>query len=321
MKKLLMKFVKDEKGINTVEIVVLVAIAIGLALIFRDQITSFLQSIFEKIFNPDAIIPTTPTTTPQARNINMIDELHNKLNDYLSNLSVQTRTQKCYSLTYIKTYTKACVRTCTGKGCKGAVTIEYALVFPVVIICVAILVYVGLIYYQQALLHSVISENAQNYALLWGYDLGELNTGEGITNADTYLSEGLYWQVFSQSEKKKLALQKSIKNEIEKRSILEPSREIEVEVIYRTYFILQKVGLKANMTYKLPADKFLKSLELSGEIQICSYSEITVNDPKEFIHNVDYLLQIYEESGASTWVNEKCKPLIDSLSKIKAFFK
>lgn len=255
----------------------------------------------------------------------MIDELHKKLNDCLSNVSTQTSTQKYFSLTCIKTYMKACVktrvRTCIGKGCKGAVTIEYALVFPVVIICVAILVYVGLIYYQQALLHSVVSENAQNYALLWGYDLGELNTGEGITNADTYLSEGLYWQVFSQSEKKKLALQKSIKNEIEKRSILAPSREIEVEVIYRTYFILQKVGLKANMTYKLPADKFLKSLGLSGEIQICSYSEITVNDPKEFIHNVDYLLQIYEESGASTWVNEKCKPLIDSLSKIKAFFK
>ncbi|MDD4296681.1 MAG: Flp1 family type IVb pilin [Ruminiclostridium sp.] len=64
MKKLLIKFVKDEKGINTVEIVVLVAIAIGLALIFRDQITSFLQSIFAKIFNPDAIIPTAPTPTP-----------------------------------------------------------------------------------------------------------------------------------------------------------------------------------------------------------------------------------------------------------------
>ena len=64
MKKLIMKFVKDEKGINTVEIVVLVAIAIGLALIFRDQITNFLQVIFGKIFNADAIIPTSPTTTP-----------------------------------------------------------------------------------------------------------------------------------------------------------------------------------------------------------------------------------------------------------------
>jgi len=38
MKIMLRKLVSDEKGINTVEIVVLVAIALGLALIFREQI-------------------------------------------------------------------------------------------------------------------------------------------------------------------------------------------------------------------------------------------------------------------------------------------
>jgi Flp pilus assembly pilin Flp len=47
MKKLLKKIAMDEKGINTVEIVVLVAIAIGLALIFREQVTGFIKSILD----------------------------------------------------------------------------------------------------------------------------------------------------------------------------------------------------------------------------------------------------------------------------------
>lgn len=63
MKKLIRKFTKDIKGINTVEVVVLVAIAIGLALIFRNQITAFVNVILENIFDASRFtIP--PTSTP-----------------------------------------------------------------------------------------------------------------------------------------------------------------------------------------------------------------------------------------------------------------
>ncbi len=203
---------------------------------------------------------------------------------------------------------------------KGAVTIEYALVFPVVIICIMILLYIGLIYYQQALLQSVVSENAQNCALLWGYDFDTLDTGEGITSMEAYQSEGLYWHVFSDASPKKDMLQEGIKDELLKRSILKPSKDVEVEVIFHNYLIVQKVGFKADITYKLPfADGLLKVLGQSEGIKLSAYSEITVYDPKEFIHNVDYLLQIYDESGASDWVKEKLEPVKNSLNKIKGF--
>jgi len=51
MAKLIRKLAKDIKGINTVEVVVLVAIAIGLALIFRNQITAFVNVILENVFD------------------------------------------------------------------------------------------------------------------------------------------------------------------------------------------------------------------------------------------------------------------------------
>ncbi|AGC68428.1 hypothetical protein Cst_c14380 [Thermoclostridium stercorarium subsp. stercorarium DSM 8532] len=52
MKIMLRKLVSDEKGINTVEIVVLVAIALGLALIFREQIFSFVKNLLGEVLNP-----------------------------------------------------------------------------------------------------------------------------------------------------------------------------------------------------------------------------------------------------------------------------
>ena len=62
MKRWFLKIVRDEKGINTVEIVVLVAVAIGLALIFREQLLGFIGDIFKGTF--DASRVTMPTAAP-----------------------------------------------------------------------------------------------------------------------------------------------------------------------------------------------------------------------------------------------------------------
>jgi len=144
---------------------------------------------------------------------------------------------------------------------KGAVTIEYALIFPIVILCVFILMFIGLVFYQQALLQSVVSENVQNCAFLWGYDFNSLKMNEGITGKKSYLSEDLYWQIFSKADRKKSILRENIMHEIKKRSILKPSGDVNVEIVYHNYFLVQKVGFKAEMAYKMPCEGFLDPLD------------------------------------------------------------
>ncbi|NMA67335.1 MAG: hypothetical protein GX957_14065 [Clostridiaceae bacterium] len=57
-------FLKSNKGINTVEVVVLLAIVIGIAIIFRNEITGFVKKLMDEIFNtPDIInIPSSSGT-------------------------------------------------------------------------------------------------------------------------------------------------------------------------------------------------------------------------------------------------------------------
>jgi len=43
-------FLKSKRGINTVEIVILLAIMVGLALIFREQIGKFANGIMKSLF-------------------------------------------------------------------------------------------------------------------------------------------------------------------------------------------------------------------------------------------------------------------------------
>ncbi|NSW91265.1 MAG: hypothetical protein HPY74_11455 [Firmicutes bacterium] len=56
MVNLLKNFLKEEDGIGTVEIVVIIAVLVGIALIFRDAIIKFAVKLMKNIFGDDSLI-------------------------------------------------------------------------------------------------------------------------------------------------------------------------------------------------------------------------------------------------------------------------
>lgn len=52
---MLARFIKEEDGIGTVEIVVIIAVLVGIALIFRDAIIKFVTDIMKGVFADDTI--------------------------------------------------------------------------------------------------------------------------------------------------------------------------------------------------------------------------------------------------------------------------
>jgi Flp pilus assembly pilin Flp len=51
-KQQLNRFLKEEDGMNTVEIVIILAIVIGIALLFKTRLTGFANNIMDAIFQP-----------------------------------------------------------------------------------------------------------------------------------------------------------------------------------------------------------------------------------------------------------------------------
>ena len=51
MKKIkrFLEFMKEDKGIGVVEVILILVVLIGLVIIFKSQLTSLVESIFEKI--------------------------------------------------------------------------------------------------------------------------------------------------------------------------------------------------------------------------------------------------------------------------------
>lgn len=63
MLKFWKNFLKEEDGMGTVEIILIVAILIGLALLFKSQITSFVGGLMSKIFDTDGVAKKATDTT------------------------------------------------------------------------------------------------------------------------------------------------------------------------------------------------------------------------------------------------------------------
>lgn len=49
MKKTFRDFLKEEDGMGTVEVILIIVVLIGLVIIFKTQITQIVNNIFEKI--------------------------------------------------------------------------------------------------------------------------------------------------------------------------------------------------------------------------------------------------------------------------------
>ncbi len=49
-------FTKDDKGIGVVELILILVVLIGLVVIFRDQLTSLVNGIFERIVNDSSAV-------------------------------------------------------------------------------------------------------------------------------------------------------------------------------------------------------------------------------------------------------------------------
>lgn len=66
--ELIKRFFVEEDGMGTVEIVIIVAVLVGLALLFREQIFGFAQDVLSKVFDGESIgdFLNDPTAVPKS---------------------------------------------------------------------------------------------------------------------------------------------------------------------------------------------------------------------------------------------------------------
>lgn len=68
MMNLVKSFLKEEDGLGTVEIVLIIAVLVGIALIFRDAIIKFVTDIMKSVFADDTITKDVDSTNIRQSN-------------------------------------------------------------------------------------------------------------------------------------------------------------------------------------------------------------------------------------------------------------
>ena len=56
VKKYIMSFAKDDKGVGVVELILILVVLIGLVVIVRDQVTSLSNGIFQRIVDDSSAV-------------------------------------------------------------------------------------------------------------------------------------------------------------------------------------------------------------------------------------------------------------------------
>ena len=67
MLQILKNFMKEEEGISTVEIVVIIAILVGIALLFKNSIVSFVKKIITNFIDADVKPEDIQNQAPLAK--------------------------------------------------------------------------------------------------------------------------------------------------------------------------------------------------------------------------------------------------------------
>lgn len=68
MNNMIRNFIREEDGLGTVEIVVIIAVLVGIALIFRDAIIKFVTGVMSRVFGDESIIDEVSSSNIRNQN-------------------------------------------------------------------------------------------------------------------------------------------------------------------------------------------------------------------------------------------------------------
>lgn len=186
----------------------------------------------------------------------------------------------------------------------GAITVEAAIIFPLVLCVIVFIMYMVFFLYQFAYLQSSASYVADRSANEWRH-LNKGATSEDIMEGRSlvYNKPDLYWRLYDFSQREKISVldQYNGLKTGEHRLIKGNSTS---SIRYINGIFTKKLVVTTEEVYKTPVDIVTRGLGLKNIFGVNIKAESTVLDPAETIRTVDFTMDILQK-------NEKTKDLKD----------
>ncbi|GAB6088025.1 TadE/TadG family type IV pilus assembly protein [Alkaliphilus crotonatoxidans] len=208
---------------------------------------------------------------------------------------------------------------------RGSMTIELAIIFPVMIYALITVFYILLILYEYAAVQSLADRTAMNGGLTWSR-LGQSAESKSLLESGEVtlrqLKTPLYWRlgIFSNNKTKKDIIKEYLQEELKEHRLLTP-KEAVIDVDYKNYLFYQKLIIDIHIKYQ-PPFPFINQIMGSKGHQLTVRSEARVKDAPEIIRNIDFAGDLLEEFEVTSNLKEKYFDSIREVrDKVQNFFK
>lgn len=192
----------------------------------------------------------------------------------------------------------------------GYFTVEVTLVFTVILFAIMLVIFIGVVLYQQVNLQSVAERTAARGAVMYSSGVVNMNTGVKDfkqCNPYRYIFEDNDYKISAEKE-----IKKSLENNMGFYNVYKGSNE-HTEVKVEKNLISRRVVVSAGKEYKFPIVSAANTFGIKSPFAINVSATSEVTDPVEFIRNTDLCVDIIKESSSGNELMTKMSSLKDKI--------
>lgn len=181
---------------------------------------------------------------------------------------------------------------------RGSITAEASIIAPVVIICIAAAVYMGLLLHQKTEMQAAAESAAEAGAMAWAAGGGMPGTADSDIPGTGKLSESegrkfdLYRRLFDSGREQRLANIENYASELAGRNELIKPVKTTVTAELNDYVIYKRISVSISKSYKNPLGGLFVLVGAGDTIDIKTSAVSTVDEPAELIRTADFVLDI-----------------------------
>lgn len=200
---------------------------------------------------------------------------------------------------------------------EGYMTIEMTIIFPAIFFSLLLILFMGIVLYQEVSLQSLAVRASERGAVVYSSRVSDMTTGvktlEDFSIRDPYRNVPF---LDGGTEQGYTGLVNSyVDNRLNKGSVLESTggnagNYTEIE----NYLIAKRVKVQINRTYETPVDAIARTFGMEEPFSVRTGATSAVLEMPEFVRNVDIVTDILRQTEVFGAVQEGYQKIVDAIS-------